>query len=55
MPRLVGRIERDLIARALDRVGGSRAEAARLLGLKRTTLVQKIKRQGIDATGVAVA
>ncbi len=44
LPELVGRIERDLISRALTRTEGNRADAARLLGLKRTTLVEKLKR-----------
>jgi two-component system response regulator AtoC len=44
LPSLVARIERDLIARALTRSSGNRADAARMLGLKRTTLVEKLKR-----------
>ena len=44
LPALVHRIERDLIGRALVRTEGNRADAARLLGLKRTTLVEKLKR-----------
>ncbi len=44
LPNLVGRIERDLISQALARTEGNRADAARLLGLKRTTLVEKLKR-----------
>ena len=44
LPELVGRIERNLISRALARTDGNRADAARLLGLKRTTLVEKLKR-----------
>jgi DNA-binding NtrC family response regulator len=36
--------ERDLIARAMDRTGGNKGRAARLLGIKRTTLVEKLKR-----------
>ena len=44
LPALVHRIERDLIGRALVRTDGNRADAARLLGLKRTTLVEKLKR-----------
>jgi two-component system response regulator PilR (NtrC family) len=39
-------IERDLIERSLDRTGGNRNKAAELLGLKRTTLVEKLKRMG---------
>jgi two-component system response regulator PilR (NtrC family) len=44
LPSVVARIERDLIARALARTNGNRADAARILGLKRTTLVEKLKR-----------
>jgi transcriptional regulator with PAS, ATPase and Fis domain len=40
----VGRIERDLIQMSLDRTGGNKGQAARLLNLKRTTLVEKLKR-----------
>jgi DNA-binding NtrC family response regulator len=46
LPALVSRIERDLIQRALARTSGNRADAARLLGLKRTTLVEKLRRLG---------
>ena len=44
LPSLIARVERDLISRALTRTDGNRADAARLLGLKRTTLVEKLKR-----------
>lgn len=44
LPDLVDQIERDLIQRALRRTGGNRAAAAGLLKLKRTTLVEKLKR-----------
>jgi DNA-binding NtrC family response regulator len=37
-------IERDLIRRSLDRTGGNRNKAAELLRIKRTTLVEKLKR-----------
>ncbi len=39
-------VERQLIQRALDDTGGNRQQAARRLGLKRTTLVEKIRRLG---------
>ena len=42
--RYVSKIERELIARSLERTGGNKGQAARLLNLKRTTLVEKIKR-----------
>ena len=37
-------IERDLIQRSLERTGGNKGQAAKLLNLKRTTLVEKLKR-----------
>ena len=39
-------VERDLIHRALDRTQGNRNKAADLLRIKRTTLVEKLKRIG---------
>jgi DNA-binding NtrC family response regulator len=41
-------IERDLIRRSLARTGGNRNKAAELLRIKRTTLVEKLKRLGPD-------
>jgi DNA-binding NtrC family response regulator len=40
----VADLERDLIAQSLERSGGNKRRAAALLGLKRTTLVEKLKR-----------
>ncbi len=40
----VNRIERELIRRALEKTGGNKGRASRLLNLKRTTLVEKLKR-----------
>jgi len=40
----VAEIERDLIQRSLERTGGNKGQAATLLHLKRTTLVEKLKR-----------
>jgi DNA-binding NtrC family response regulator len=37
-------VERELILRSLERTGGNKGQAARLLHLKRTTLVEKLKR-----------
>jgi transcriptional regulator with PAS, ATPase and Fis domain len=37
-------IERELILRSLERTGGNKGAAAKLLNLKRTTLVEKLKR-----------
>jgi len=42
----VGSIERELIYRALEKSGGNKGQAAKLLGLKRTTLVEKVRRMG---------
>ena len=44
LPALIAQIEKDLIERALTRTAQNRGAAARLLGLKRTTLVEKLKR-----------
>jgi DNA-binding NtrC family response regulator len=41
---LISSIERDLITRSLERTAGNKGQAAKLLCLKRTTLVEKIKR-----------
>jgi two-component system, NtrC family, response regulator AtoC len=41
-------LERDLVKRALERTGGNRNKAAELLRIKRTTLVEKLKRLGLD-------
>jgi transcriptional regulator with GAF, ATPase, and Fis domain len=43
----VHRFETDLIRAALERTGGNQAHAARLLGVKHTTLNAKIKRYRI--------
>ena len=42
------RIERRVLARALERADGNKSEAARLLGLKRTTFLDKLRRYGLD-------
>ena len=41
-------IERDLIRRALERTGGNRNKASELLHIKRTTLVEKMKRLALE-------
>ena len=40
----ISNIERELIQRSLERTSGNKGHAARLLNLKRTTLVEKLKR-----------
>ena len=51
----VQRFEADLIRTALERTGGNQARAARLLGVKHTTLNAKIKRYKIRCDGEAEA
>ena len=46
LQRYVQDIEREFIRRALERTGGNKHQAARLLNVKRTTLVEKAKRLG---------
>ncbi len=40
--------EREILRSALDRAGGNRTRAARALGLKRTTLLEKLRKLGLD-------
>jgi len=44
LEHFVAGIERELIEQALDRTSGNKGRAASLLGMKRTTLVEKLKR-----------
>ena len=44
MPEYVREVERELIRRSLARTGGNKNQAAQLLNIKRTTLVEKAKR-----------
>ena len=46
LPGYLASVERDLVHRALDRTGGNRNKAADLLRVKRTTLVEKLRRIG---------
>ena len=41
-------VERRLLQRALRRAGGNKSQAARRLGLKRTTFLDKLRRHGLD-------
>ena len=52
LPALVLDFERQLIDQALARTEGNRGAAARLLGLKRTTLVEKLRRLAPEASGL---
>jgi len=46
-------IERRLVLQALDRSGGVVAHAARLLALRRTTLVEKLRKLGLLSSDIA--
>ena len=46
---LVSDFEDRLILKALTKTGGNKKEAARLLNLKRTTLIEKIKKKQLEA------
>jgi DNA-binding NtrC family response regulator len=48
MPAQVQQIEREWIRQALERSAGVKSKAAELLSIKRTTLVEKVKRLGIE-------
>ena len=48
LPGHLAAVERDLVRRALDRTGGNRNKAADLLRIKRTTLVEKLRRIGAN-------
>jgi len=41
-------MERTMIRKALEKAGGVRSKAAQLLGINRTTLLEKIKKMGIE-------
>ena len=51
----MARIELKLISDALERTQGVVAHAAQLLGLRRTTLVEKLRKYGIDREQLEVA
>jgi sigma-54 specific flagellar transcriptional regulator A len=48
-------IERRLVEQALERSNGTVAHAARLLNLRRTTLVEKLRKLGMAADSAEVA
>ena len=54
MPKEVRRLEIRLIKRALEETNGNQVNAARLLGLKVTTLNAKIKRYGLDPNDISL-
>jgi DNA-binding NtrC family response regulator len=44
---LLMQLEEKLIAQALERTGGNKNRAAELLGMNRTTLVEKLRRRNV--------
>jgi len=47
---VIARIERDLILSGLQKTGGNKRQAARLLNLSRTTLIDKLQRLGASTS-----
>jgi DNA-binding NtrC family response regulator len=45
---VVSQLERELILRCLEKTGGNKRQAARLLQLSRTTLIDKLQRLSVD-------
>jgi sigma-54 specific flagellar transcriptional regulator A len=50
LPQLLRDLEMSYIAKALLQTGGNKKEAAKLLGMGRTTLVEKLRRRNTDAS-----
>ncbi len=46
--QVLGKVEKDLLERALSKANGNRAEAARLLGINRQLFYSKLKAHGLD-------
>jgi len=44
---VVSQLERELLTRCLEKTGGNKRQAARLLQLSRTTLIDKLRRLNI--------
>ena len=44
---VVSQLERDLILRCLEKTGGNKRQAARLLNLSRTTFIDKLQRLNV--------
>lgn len=50
---VVSQLERELILRCLEKTGGNKRQAARLLNLSRTTLIDKLNRLNVAAQNAA--
>lgn len=51
LPEWMKKMERSLVLQALERSGGVKSKAAQLLGIHRTTLVEKMRRLGLLSNG----
>jgi DNA-binding NtrC family response regulator len=45
---VVSQVERELILRCLEKTGGNKRQAARLLNLSRTTFIDKLQRLNLE-------
>lgn len=52
---VVEEFENNLILQALKKTGGNKKEAALLLNLKRTTLIEKLKKRKLDVISTSLA
>jgi DNA-binding NtrC family response regulator len=52
---VVSELERELILRCLEKTGGNKRQAARLLNLSRTTLIDKLQRLNVAQRALAVS
>jgi two-component system, NtrC family, response regulator AtoC len=52
---VVSQLERDLILRCLEKTGGNKRQAARLLNLSRTTFIDKLNRLGVQESAGSAA
>ena len=51
---VVSQLERELIMRCLEKTGGNKRQAARLLNLSRTTFIDKLQRLTLGDTAATV-
>ncbi|MDA8325485.1 MAG: sigma 54-interacting transcriptional regulator, partial [Nitrospiraceae bacterium] len=49
LARTVEQMEKNLIQQALEKTGGVKSKAAKLLGLNRTTLIEKMKKMDLES------
>jgi DNA-binding NtrC family response regulator len=47
LPAVLEKLEREELIRAMDQAGGSKAKAARALGVNRSTLYYRLRKQGL--------